>query len=64
MFVAENWKDYTLLDAADGERLEKWGDHFSSVPTPRSFGEAKKSATNGKRPGAFTAAVTRAAANG
>ena len=25
MWIADNWKDYELIDTADGERLERWG---------------------------------------
>ena len=25
MWIAENWKDYELLDCGDGEKLERWG---------------------------------------
>ena len=25
MWIADNWKDYELLDASNGERLERWG---------------------------------------
>ena len=42
MFVAENWKDYTLLDAADGERLEKWGDHILIRPDPQIIWNTEK----------------------
>ncbi len=27
MRPADTWKDYELLDATDGNRLERWGDH-------------------------------------
>ena len=35
MRTAENWKDYTLLDASGGERLEKWGDVVLIRPDPQ-----------------------------
>ncbi len=35
MRTAENWKDYTLLDASRGERLEKWGDVVLIRPDPQ-----------------------------
>ncbi len=34
MRTAENWKDYELLDATDGERLERWGDKILIRPDP------------------------------
>ena len=35
MRIAENWKDYELLDATDGERLERWGDCLLIRPDPQ-----------------------------
>ena len=35
MFIAEHWKDYELLDASDGERLERWGTHILIRPDPQ-----------------------------
>lgn len=35
MFVADNWKDYSLIDASDGERLERWGDYVLVRPDPQ-----------------------------
>lgn len=35
MWIADNWKDYELLDASDGERLERWGDWILRRPDPQ-----------------------------
>ena len=35
MRTANNWKDYTILDASDGEKLEKWGDVSLVRPDPQ-----------------------------
>ena len=35
MRVAENWKDYELLDTSDGERLERWGSILLIRPDPQ-----------------------------
>ncbi len=35
MFTAENWKDYELIDAAGGERLERWGKYILIRPDPQ-----------------------------
>ncbi len=37
MFVADQWKDYKLLDASNGERLEKWGDFVLIRPDPQAI---------------------------
>lgn len=35
MFINENWKDYELLDATNGERLERWGKYILIRPDPQ-----------------------------
>ncbi len=35
MWCSENWKDYELLDASDGERLERWGKYILIRPDPQ-----------------------------
>ena len=35
MWCSENWKDYELLDASDGERLERWGKYILVRPDPQ-----------------------------
>lgn len=43
MWYSENWKDYELLDATDGERLERWGKYILVRPDPQIIwrGEGK-----------------------
>lgn len=35
MRVSEKWQDYCLIDTADGERLERWGDVVLIRPDPQ-----------------------------
>ncbi len=35
MQLADNWKDYELLDMADGMKLERWGEYIFSRPDPQ-----------------------------
>ncbi len=35
MIIADKWIDYELLDAADGKKLEKWGDIVLDRPDPQ-----------------------------
>ena len=35
MWCSENWQDYELLDASDGERLERWGKYILIRPDPQ-----------------------------
>lgn len=42
MRVANNWKDYELLDASGGERLERWGDVILIRPDPQIIWETPR----------------------
>ena len=35
MWIADNWKDYQVLDTSDGEKLELWGDYKLIRPDPQ-----------------------------
>ena len=35
MWLADQWKDYELLDCSDGERLERWGKYILIRPDPQ-----------------------------
>lgn len=35
MWCSDKWKDYELLDASDGERLERWGEYILIRPDPQ-----------------------------
>ena len=35
MNIANNWKDYEILDMADGQKLERWGNVILSRPDPQ-----------------------------
>lgn len=35
MWISNQWNDYTLLDASDGERLERWGKYILIRPDPQ-----------------------------
>lgn len=35
MLLSKDWKDYELLDMANGEKLEKWGDYILIRPDPQ-----------------------------
>ena len=42
MWTADKWKDYTLLDASDGERLERWGKYTLIRPDPQIIWHAER----------------------
>lgn len=35
MWIADNWKDYEVLDTSRGEKLERWGEHILIRPDPQ-----------------------------
>ena len=37
MFIADGWKDYEVLDAGEGEKLERWADVVLRRPDPQSI---------------------------
>jgi 23S rRNA (cytosine1962-C5)-methyltransferase len=42
MRTADGWKDYTLIDCSDGERLERWGDYVLIRPDPQVIWKTSK----------------------
>ena len=41
MNIANNWNDYKILDMADGQKLEKWGDVILARPDPQIIWKEK-----------------------
>ena len=41
MNIANNWKDYKILDMADGQKLERWGDVVLARPDPQIIWKQK-----------------------
>ncbi len=41
MKLANEWKEYKILDMADGQKLEKWGDVILARPDPQIIWKAK-----------------------
>jgi len=42
MNIANNWKDYEILDMADGEKLERWGNIILVRPDPQIIWKEKQ----------------------
>ncbi len=49
MRVADQWKDYELIDCSDGERLERWGDHLLIRPDPQVIWSTPRSDSRWKK---------------
>lgn len=42
MYLATGWKDYEIIDAGDGEKLERWGDVILLRPDPQAIWPMKR----------------------
>ncbi len=52
MWVADNWKDYEIIDTSKGEKLERWGDYMLVRPDPQVIWDTPKNNRYWKRPNA------------
>jgi len=50
MWIADNWKDYELIDASDGERLERWGKYILIRPDPQIIWNNMKNDSRWSKP--------------
>ena len=42
MWLADNWKDYEVLDCSCGEKLERWGEYYLVRPDPQVIWKTAK----------------------
>ncbi len=49
MWLAGNWKDYEVIDASSGEKLERWGKYILRRPDPQIIWNTEKSASEWKK---------------
>ena len=52
MIIASDWKDYEVLDASNGEKLERWGDYLLIRPDPQVIWTTDKTHPGWKHPNA------------
>ena len=52
MWLAENWKDYEVLDTSRGEKLERWGEYTLVRPDPQVIWNTERKARGWKKPDA------------
>ncbi len=50
MWIADGWKDYELLDASRGERLERWGSELLIRPDPQVIWDTPRAHPGWSRP--------------
>ena len=49
MWIADNWKEYEVIDTADGEKLERWGDYILLRPDPQVIWDSERKNPNWKK---------------
>lgn len=52
MWIADNWKDYEVIDCSQGEKLECWGEYVLVRPDPQVIWDTPKSDYAWKHPNA------------
>ena len=50
MFLADNWKDYEVIDTGGGEKLERWGDYYLVRPDPQVIWDTDRNDQKWKKP--------------
>ena len=64
MRPANTWKDYELLDATNGNRLERWGETLLVRPDPQVVWKTPQQSPLWAKADASTTAPIRAAESG
>ena len=49
MWIADNWKDYEVIDTSGGEKLERWGDYILVRPDPQVIWDTPKKVKGWKK---------------
>lgn len=49
MWIAENWKDYEVIDTSSGEKLERWGKYLLVRPDPQVIWNTPKDHSGWKK---------------
>lgn len=52
MWIADEWKDYEVIDTSDGEKLERWGDFLLIRPDPQVIWKTERKHPGWKKPNA------------
>lgn len=52
MWIADNWKDYEVIDTSNGEKLERWGKYLLIRPDPQIIWDTPKDHKGWKSPNA------------
>lgn len=64
MWIADQWKDYEVIDCSKGEKLERWGDYILIRPDPQVIWDFPKKLLDGNTGTGIITAVPKEAVNG
>lgn len=53
MWIANDWKDYEVIDTSQGEKLERWGEYLLVRPDPQVIWNTPKTHKGWKKPNAY-----------
>ena len=52
MWIANQWKDYEVMDTSKGQKLERWGDYQLVRPDPQVIWDTERKLSGWKKPNA------------
>lgn len=52
MWIANQWKDYEVIDTSKGQKLERWGDYQLVRPDPQVIWDTERKLSGWKKPNA------------
>ena len=64
MWIADNWKDYKVIDCSDGEKLERWGEYTLIRPDPQVLWSFPRKDRDGGNGTDITTEAAKAVVNG
>ena len=64
MWIADQWKDYEVIDCSKGEKLERWGQYTLVRPDPQVIWDTPKTERGWKHMNGHYHRSKKAAGNG
>lgn len=64
MWIADQWKDYEVIDCSKGEKLERWGDYILVRPDPQVIWDTPRQDNRWRKKNGHYHRSKKAAVNG
>ena len=64
MWIANNWKDYEVIDCSKGEKLERWGKYLLVRPDPQVIWDTQKTEKGWRKMNGHITEAPKVAENG